>query len=71
VDPIPDPLLLRKSGSAGNRTQDLRICQANALIISGHIFANSEFSGSTEEVHDYINELDHALYQLISTHEDT
>jgi hypothetical protein len=21
VDPIPDPLLLRKSGSAGNRTQ--------------------------------------------------
>jgi hypothetical protein len=26
VDPIPDPLLLRKSGSAGNRTQDLQIC---------------------------------------------
>jgi hypothetical protein len=23
VDPIPDPLLIRKSGSAGNRTQDL------------------------------------------------
>jgi hypothetical protein len=23
VDPVPDPLLLRKSGSAGNRTQDL------------------------------------------------
>jgi hypothetical protein len=21
VDPVPDPLLLRKSGSAGNRTQ--------------------------------------------------
>jgi hypothetical protein len=26
VNPVPDPLLLRKSGSAGNRTQDLWIC---------------------------------------------
>jgi hypothetical protein len=26
VDPVPDPLLLRKSESAGNRTQDLWIC---------------------------------------------
>jgi hypothetical protein len=26
VDPVPDPQLLRKSGSAGNRTQDLCIC---------------------------------------------
>jgi hypothetical protein len=26
VDPIPDPLLLRKSGSTGNRTRDLWIC---------------------------------------------
>jgi hypothetical protein len=26
VDPVPDPLLLRKSGSAGNRNQDLWIC---------------------------------------------
>jgi hypothetical protein len=26
VDPVPDPLLLRKSGSAGNQTLDLRIC---------------------------------------------
>jgi hypothetical protein len=25
MDPVPDPLLLRKSGSAGNRTQDLWI----------------------------------------------
>jgi hypothetical protein len=25
VDPVPDPLLLTKSGSAGNRTQDLWI----------------------------------------------
>jgi len=26
VDPVPDPLLLRKSGSAGDRTLDLCIC---------------------------------------------
>jgi hypothetical protein len=26
VDPVPDPLLLRKSSSAGNRTQDVWIC---------------------------------------------
>jgi hypothetical protein len=26
VDPVPDPLLLRKSGSAWNRTRDLWIC---------------------------------------------
>jgi len=25
VDPVPDPLLLRKSGSAGDRTRDLCI----------------------------------------------
>ena len=26
MDPVPDPLLLRKSGSAGNRTRNLCIC---------------------------------------------
>jgi hypothetical protein len=26
VDPVPDPLLFRKSGSAGNRTRDIWIC---------------------------------------------
>jgi hypothetical protein len=26
VDPVPDPLLLRKSGSAVNQIQDLWIC---------------------------------------------
>jgi hypothetical protein len=28
VGPIPDPLLLRKSGSAGNRTWNLLICSS-------------------------------------------
>jgi hypothetical protein len=26
VDPVPDPLLLRKPGKDGNRSQDLWIC---------------------------------------------
>jgi hypothetical protein len=39
VDPVPDPLLLRKSGSAGNRTRDLwvssqELCVIHALIRS-------------------------------------
>ena len=31
MDPVPDPLLLRKSGSAGNRTRDLCICSQKLL----------------------------------------
>ena len=30
MDPVPDPLLLRKSGSAGNRTRDL--CIYNKIV---------------------------------------
>jgi hypothetical protein len=35
MDPFPDPLLLRKSGSAGNRTQDLWMCNQELLPL-GH-----------------------------------
>jgi hypothetical protein len=35
VDPIPDPLLLKKSGGAGNRTRDLWIC-SQALLALDH-----------------------------------
>ena len=31
MDPVPDPLLLRKSGSAGDRTRDLCICSQKLL----------------------------------------
>jgi hypothetical protein len=31
VDPVPDPMLPRKSGSAGNRTRDLWICSQKLL----------------------------------------
>jgi hypothetical protein len=33
VDPDPDPPLLRKSGSAGNRTQDLWICSQKLWLL--------------------------------------
>jgi hypothetical protein len=33
VDPFPDPLLLRKSGSAGNRTRDLWVCSDSVKYI--------------------------------------
>jgi hypothetical protein len=36
VDPVPDPLLLRKSRSAGNRTRDLWIC-SQGLLLPDHI----------------------------------
>jgi hypothetical protein len=29
MDPVPDTLLLRKSGGAGNQTRDLWICRHN------------------------------------------
>ena len=32
MDPVPDPLLLRKSGSAGDRTRDLCICSQNTYL---------------------------------------
>jgi hypothetical protein len=33
VDPIPDPLLLRKYGSSGNRTQSIWICSQKLWIL--------------------------------------
>jgi hypothetical protein len=33
VDPVPDPLLLRKSGSTGNRTRDLWVCSQEVWLL--------------------------------------
>jgi hypothetical protein len=44
VDPVPDPLLHRKSGSAGNRTRDLWICSRELWPLDhrgGPIYQNS------------------------------
>ena len=47
MDPVPDPLLLRKSGRAGNRTRDLCICSQKlwplVFIISWRWFHEEEF----------------------------
>jgi hypothetical protein len=41
VDPVPDPLLLRKSCSAGNRTTLLRKCLETIPL---HFFNTANFS---------------------------
>jgi hypothetical protein len=44
VDPVPDPLLLRKSGSAGNRTRDLWVCNQEVwpLEHKGGLYPSTE-----------------------------
>jgi hypothetical protein len=44
VDPIPDPLLLRKSGSAGNLTKDVWIKELGKALERLNSFASLEFS---------------------------
>jgi hypothetical protein len=39
VDPVPDPLLLRKSGSAGNRTRQHNVSEIR-LVYLGQLFLN-------------------------------
>jgi hypothetical protein len=63
VDPVPDPLLLRKSGSAGDRTRDLCICsqklcpldhRGGLLVVKkGKLeeTANTKFLGSQTDNH--------------------
>ena len=34
MDPVPDPLLLRKSGSAGNRTRDISFDASLVMYIN-------------------------------------
>jgi hypothetical protein len=55
VDPVPDPLLLRKSGRVGNRTRDLWICSQKLWPLDhrgGHpyedlkSFINNSYSSS-------------------------
>jgi hypothetical protein len=45
VDPVPDPLLLRKSGGAGNRTRDLCVSSQKGremLSIFGYTIRGNE-----------------------------
>ena len=46
VDPVPDPLLLRKSGSAGDRTRDLCICSQKLWPLDHRGFSTQVFSNS-------------------------
>jgi hypothetical protein len=50
VDPVPDPLLLRKSGSAGNRTQDLWVSSEEVTNINWKSFFPG--SGPSDRQHE-------------------
>jgi hypothetical protein len=55
VDPVPDPLLLRKSGSAGNRTQDLWICSQKLYEIKDEIdriYSTQDKNGDVRKIMD-------------------
>jgi hypothetical protein len=45
VGPVPDPLLLRKSGSAGNRTQDIWICSQGIVVTIETIISDQNING--------------------------
>jgi hypothetical protein len=47
VDPVPDPPLLRKSGSAGNRTRDLCASSQEGLKDITYIFFVASYSASS------------------------
>jgi hypothetical protein len=57
VDPVPDPLLLRKTGSAGNRPRDLWICSQELWPLD-HTKKQSTDIGS---VRNFISITEHAL----------
>jgi hypothetical protein len=46
VDSVPNPLLLRKSGSAGNQTRDLWICRQNLWPV-GHRGSHTDYNALT------------------------
>jgi hypothetical protein len=48
VDPVPDPLLLRKSGSAGNLTRDLWVCSQEVWPLDHRLAINSGNSRLTD-----------------------
>jgi hypothetical protein len=49
VDPVPEPLLLRKSDRAENRTQDLWICSQK---LCSHKIIVSVLQYSAEDIND-------------------
>jgi hypothetical protein len=57
VDPVPDPLLLRKSGSAGNRTRDLWTTEAVNMVWRIYKYF-------TQTLHTYSYNVPHSSAQL-------
>jgi hypothetical protein len=72
VDPVPDPLLLRKSGSAGNRTWDLWICshepqrRSNSQTLQQIITETAdEVTGERHESKESTENKNDAYYRMI------
>jgi len=69
VDPVPDPLLLKKSGSAGNRTRDLCICSQKLWPLDhrgGPIISNiikNYFNGWNIQTNEYKKCLSFAVHE--------
>ena len=50
MDPVPDPLLLRKSGSVGNRTRDLLPAILHLLKLSAVVTLDTGASAEQDDV---------------------
>jgi hypothetical protein len=68
VDSVPDPLLLRKSSGAGNRTRDPWVC-SQRLITEAVVIKDPETLIYASKVGLEIN-LDETKYMLLSCHQN-
>jgi hypothetical protein len=66
MDPVPDPLLLRKCGRAGNRTRDLWVCNQKLLLLDhgGGLLRLKGFSKLKE--FNYVIGIERATFGLVS-----
>jgi hypothetical protein len=59
VDPVPDPLLLRKSGIAGNLTRDFWTTEAVYFFLHNIYTFGSYLTGNTIHLRSVVRNSDH------------
>ena len=64
VDPVPDPLLLRKSGSAGNRTRDHCICSQKLWPLDNRGGQQSQLRWDKCILGDFLNFFYNVIYSF-------
>jgi hypothetical protein len=74
VDPVPDPLLLRKSGSAGNRSRDLWVNNQQLWPLdhkgggaNGNGWYYSEHGSNSTQVWDWYTSTSRMFFRVIGT----